>query len=77
MQQTAVCKHRNYTCSYYNYRYVFFAAYAGTSVYVLVSVSDDEQAYGNDWQTSLGVVLCVPAILALPPKDPSRSRIYT
>ena len=67
MQQTAVCKHRNYTCSYYNY--------AGTSVYVLVS--DDEQAYGNDWQTSLGVVLGVPAILALPPKDPFRSRIYT
>ena len=36
MQETAVLNLRNYT--YYNYRYVSFAAYAGTSVYLLVSV---------------------------------------
>jgi len=33
MQQTAVFILRNY--SYYNYRYVYFAACAGTSVYLL------------------------------------------
>ena len=33
MQQTAVLKLGNY--SFYNYRYVYFAAHAGTSVYML------------------------------------------
>jgi len=32
MQQTAVLKLRSY--SYYNYRYGYFAAYVGTSVYL-------------------------------------------
>jgi len=33
MQQTAVLKLGNY--SFYNYRYVYFAAHAGASVYML------------------------------------------
>ena len=33
MQQTAVLKLRSY--SYYNNRYVYFAAYVGTSAYLL------------------------------------------
>jgi len=33
MQQIAVLKLQTY--SYYNYRYIYFAAYAGTCVYLL------------------------------------------
>ena len=33
MQQTAVLQLLNY--SYYNYQYVYFAAYVGTSVHIL------------------------------------------